>query len=100
MRGRFIILALGLLLMSCEDGQEVSAQRFAGIWQDSYSNAAISWWYLGEDDQNFFLEEKRPPEKRLYRVPKSHIRINGIVRVGHGKPKDPVSLTARNIEFM
>lgn len=100
MPGRVILLVLVLLLVACEGGQEVSAQRFAGIWQESYSNAAISWWYVGEDENFFYLEEKRPLEEQLYMVPKSHIVINGIVRVRHGKSKKPVSLEAHNIEFM
>ena len=100
MPGRVILLVLVLLLVACEDGQEVSARRFAGIWQESYNNAAISWWYLGEDEKFFYLEEKRPSEEQLYKVPKSHIVINGIVRVRHGKSKKPVSLKTRNVEFM
>ena len=98
--GAGMIPALLLLLAACNDIQPVSGLQFARVWQDSYADAATSWWYLGEDEEHFYLEEKWPDGEAQYMVPKSFIVISGITRTRHGKPPEPVSLSIDNLEFM
>ena len=98
--GAGIIPALVLLLAACTDIQPVSGLQFARVWQDSYADDTISWWYLGEDEEHFYLEEKWPDGEVQYMVPKSFIVISGIARTRHGKPAEPVSLSRDNLEFM
>lgn len=95
-----IIPALVLLLVACSDIQPVSGLQFARVWQDSYADAAITWWYIGEDEEHFYLEEKWPDGEVQYMVPKSFIVISGIARTRHGTPPAPVSLSRDNLEFM
>jgi hypothetical protein len=101
MPGAGILAVLALLLAACSDAtQPVNGLQFARVWQDSYADAAISWWYLGEDEEHFYLEEKWPDGEAQYRVPKSFIVISGIPRTNSGKPPAPVNLTKSNLEFM
>ena len=95
-----ILPALALLLAACSDTQPLNGLQFARVWQDSYADAAISWWYLGEDGEHFYLEEKWPDREAQYRVPKAFIVISGIPGTGSGKPPAPVNLTKGNLEFM
>jgi hypothetical protein len=89
-----------VLLLSCQQQQEVSTARFSALWQESYNNTAATWWYLGEDEAYFFLEEKTPVEVRSYKVPKDSIELIDINRVKHGKSEEPVNLKVQNVEFM
>lgn len=98
--GTGITLALALLLAACSDIQPVSGLQFARVWQDSYADAAISWWYLGEDEEHFYLEEKWPDGEAQYMVPKAFIVISGIARTRDGTAPEPVSLSKNNLEFM
>ena len=98
--GTGIMLAFALLLAACSDIQPVSGLQFARVWQDSYTDAAISWWYLGEDEEHFYLEEKWPDSEAQYMVPKSFIVISGIARTRVGTAPEPVSLSRNNLEFM
>ena len=95
-----IILALALLLAACNDIQPLSGLQFARVWQDSYTDATISWWYLGEDEEYFYLQEKWPDGEAQYTVPKSFIVISGIARTRDGKSREPVNITRNNLEFM
>jgi aminopeptidase-like protein len=94
------ILALALLLVACSDIQPVSGLQFARVWQDSYTDAEISWWYLGEDEEHFYLEEKWPNGEAQFMVPKAFIVISGIARTRYGTAPEPVSLSRDNLEFM
>jgi hypothetical protein len=95
------LAVLALLLASCGDApQPVSGLQFARVWQDSYADAAITWWYLGEDTEYFHLEQRRPEGATHYMVPKSFIVISGIARTAVGKPPAPLRLSRDNLEFM
>ena len=78
----------------------MSGLQFARVWQDSYTDAEISWWYLGEDEEHFYLEEKWPDGATPYMVPKSFIVISGIARTASGKSPAPLRLSRDNLEFM
>lgn len=95
-----LLLVLCLFLSACNDLEPVSGLQFARVWQDSYADTAASWWYVGEDEEYFYLEQKWPDREDSYMVPKSFIVISGIVRTPGGKPQAPVSLSRNNLEFM
>lgn len=95
-----ILCVLALLLASCSDTQPVDGLEFARVWQNSYADTAISWWYLGEDEDNFYLEEQWPDRETQYMVPKDFIVITGVARSSDGKSEIPVRLSANNLEFM
>ena len=63
-----ILPALALLLVACSDTQPLNGLQFARVWQDSYADAAISWWYLGEDGEHFYLEEKWPDKAMVVKL--------------------------------
>ena len=95
------LAVLVLLLASCADEpQPVSGLQFARVWQDSYADAAVTWWYLGEDAEYFHLEQRHPDGATPYMVPKSFIVISGIARTASGKSPAPLRLSRDNLEFM
>jgi hypothetical protein len=91
---------LGLLLLGCSETRPVNGLQFARVWQDSYGDAAISWWYVGEDGEYFHLEQRGPDDEVRYLVPKSFIVLNGIDGTGDDEPAAPVRVTRDNLEFM
>jgi hypothetical protein len=96
-----LLAVIVLLLASCDDApQPVSGLQFARVWQDSYADAAVTWWYVGEDAEYFYLEQRRADGAAPYMVPKSFIVISGIARTAGGKPPAPVRLSRDNLEFM
>jgi hypothetical protein len=96
-----VLGVLALLLASCVDEpQPVSGLQFARVWQDSYADAAVTWWYLGEDAEYFHLEHRHPDGATPYMVPKSFIVISGIARTASGKSPAPLRLSRDNLEFM
>lgn len=95
------LAVLVLLLASCDEAaQPVSGLQFARVWQGSYADAAVTWWYLGEDAEYFYLEQRRADGAAPYMVPKSFIVISGIARTAGGKSPAPVRLSRDNLEFM
>jgi hypothetical protein len=97
---RAVIPAFVFLLSACSDTPAVSGLQFARMWQDSYADSAISWWYLGEDEEYFYLEQRWPEDRAQYRVPKAFIVISGIPRTRDGKSPAAINLTTSNLEFM
>ena len=94
-------LALCLLLVSCSSELEpLNGLQFARVWQDSYDDTSITWWYTGEDEEYYYLEEKWPGREVSYMVPKAFIVISGIDRTPGRKAPGPVSITRNNLEFM
>lgn len=97
---RAVVIFLIMLVVSCQDHHEVSGLQFARIWQDAYSDSGISWWYLGEDRDFFYLQTQSPDSETAYKVPKSAVVINGIERMERGASEDPVRLLVENLEFL
>mgnify|MGYP001814312292 FL=1 len=101
LRRAIICFALSLLLASCSsDLEPVNGLQFARVWQDSYDDTSITWWYTGEDEEYFYLEEKWPDREVSYIVPKSFIVISGISRTPGRMAPEPVSISRNNLEFM
>ena len=94
------VALLGLLLLACSETLPLNGLQFARVWQDSYGDAAISWWYVGEDGEYFLLEQRGPDDEMRYLVPKSFIVLSGIDRTAGGASGEPVRITRDNLEFM
>lgn len=63
-------LALGLMFLNgCgENFREVTAREFKSIWEDSLTDSAVSWWYVGDKNGYSNFIEKRPLKTEKYAV--------------------------------
>ncbi len=62
-------------------------------------NSAVSWWYLGENEKQYFVSENIPLEKHNYIVSKSAMTIVGIRAFKYKSGKEPVNLKINNVIF-
>jgi len=98
---KFIILLLLLLIVlsGCKKATPLDGDIFKEKWSSSSHHSAISWWYLGEDKEKYFIAERWPTKETIYSITKNVIRINGIMAFQFNSGKEPVNLKNNNVEF-
>ena len=102
MTKRKIILPVVLLLLAssgCKEATQIDGAEFAEKWTTSDKHSAISWWYLGEDENQYFIAEKWPTKKDIYSISKDVIVISGIEAFEYGVGNEPVNLKYHNVKF-
>lgn len=79
MKLRVIFIAcLTLAMASCTVSGVKSVSEFEQSWESSGKNSAVSWWYVGETDNMYFLTEKHPLAEHRYELPKTEFTLKGI----------------------
>jgi hypothetical protein len=93
-----LIIYLYLVLLSgCNKEVSINGEQFANKWKSSEMNSAVSWWYLGENEDHYFVSENIPLEENIYEVPKSAVSIIGIDPFKYKSGKKPVNLKINNV---
>ena len=102
MTKRKIILPVVLLLLAssgCKEAKQIDGSEFAEKWTISDKHSAISWWYLGEDENQYFIAEKWPTKNSIYSISKGVIIVNDIEAFAYDSGKEPVNLKNHNVKF-
>lgn len=72
----FLLICSVVVLQSCRDKfDEVDASVFQAKLNEAFSNTAVSWWYLGEENGYYYFLEKWPLEQFGYKVSKQNLII-------------------------
>ena len=99
---RNVILLVTLILLAasgCKEATPLNGAEFKVKWTTSDKHSAISWWYLGEDKNQYFIAEKWPTKKDIYSISKDVIVISGIEAFEYGVGNEPVNLKYHNVKF-
>lgn len=78
---KIIILAIALTLLiintyGCSKTfRQIDSNEFQYKFEDSINHSAVSWWYLGENDDFYFILEKWPFKVRAYKINKNQVNI-------------------------
>jgi len=91
-----IALVLMLFLSSCITMK--NSGEFSDRWVDSKNHSAVSWWYLGESETDYYIKEKWPIKSYKYIISKSEIKIIGVDAFSPCQLCKGVNLKTRNIE--
>lgn len=76
LKGLFSAL-LCLYLTGCANQfNDITSGQLQIRWQESFKNTAVSWWYLGEKNEHYYIIEKRPLEKHGYKIKINELKIN------------------------
>jgi len=94
-----IIYLTFLLLSGCNGVTSLNEEQFSDRWKSSEMNSAVSWWYLGESENQYFVSDNIPLEKNNYTVSKNAVSIIGIEVFKYKSGKEPVNLKNINVIF-
>lgn len=94
---RVFILSISLLLFSCTDSNLISDVEFKNKLQEYKDNSAVSLWYLGENDDVYFLSERTPLATNIYQISKSSNLLIRIKHFEYNSGEKPVNLKLKNI---
>ena len=95
-----ILFTLLLIALSgCKEPTPLDSEIFKEKWSSSSQHSAISWWYLGEDNEQYFIAEKWPTKEAIYSITKNAIIINGIKAFQFNSGIEPVNLKNNNVAF-
>ena len=92
-------IAIAFLVASCKEAVPLDKSAFQAKWEGSVNHTAISWWYLGETKENYFIAEKWPAKETIYSIGKQAIHLKGIESFEFDSGKKPLILKNENIEF-
>ena len=92
-------IAIAFLVASCKEAVPLDKTTFQVKWEDSVNHTAVSWWYLGENQENYFVAERGPTVEAVYSIGKQAIHINGIELFEFDTGKNPINLKFENVEF-
>jgi len=53
--------------------RKIDSNEFQYKFEDSINHSAVSWWYLGENDDFYFIIEKWPFKARAYKIDKNQV---------------------------
>jgi len=88
-----------VLLSGCNEVESLNSDQFSEKWKSAEINSAVSWWYLGENEKQYFVSENMPLEKHNYTVSKSGVKFVGITAYKYKSGKEPVNLKINNVIF-
>jgi hypothetical protein len=95
----FILVCLTIFLSGCREALLIDSATFEEKWVNSRKHSAVSWWYLGESEDNYLISEKWPTRKTIYIIPKDNVLIKGIQSFKSDANHDPVNLKNHNVVF-
>lgn len=79
MKAVFIVLTV-IYLSSCSLNSFKDASEFKLRWEEAKDNRAISWWYLGETEEHYLIQERWFITQYHYEIPKTTWQINNILK--------------------
>ena len=92
-------IAIAFLIAGCKEAVPLDKSSFQSKWEDSINHSAVSWWYLGETAENYFIAEDRASTKTMYSIEKGAILLKGITSFEFDSGNSPINLKNENIEF-
>ncbi len=95
----FATIAVAFLVASCKEAVYLDKTAFQAKWIDFIHHSAISWWYLGENKEAYYIAEKWPLGETIYSIEKQAIKINGVASFGFDSGNKPQNLKYEHIEF-
>jgi hypothetical protein len=87
------------LAASCSISNHKDASEFKGRWEESGNHSAVSWWYVGESENTYYLKEKWPLDHYSYAIPKTMITLVGIQKMEPCKFCEGINLKVWNVKF-
>jgi hypothetical protein len=75
-------------------------EEFHVSWGSAPGNSAVSFWYVGESDTTYSIEERWPTKSVNYVVKKDRLRLVGIELYSVGSGEAPTNLKESNVEFI
>lgn len=93
------VFCFSLLLSACKDAAPIDGAVFKERWEESNKHAAVSWWYVGESADHYFIAEKWPTKRTVYSIPKKAVTIKGIQSFQSNSGNEPVNLKSHNVAF-
>jgi len=94
-----ILFLLAILQSGCNDVISIDSASFKKLWNDSINNSSVSWWYLGESDNQYYVAEKWPTKKTTYSISKKDLAFEGISLFEFASGNKPINLKNENILF-
>lgn len=86
---RVMVITIAISCTSCStEFKIVSGEYIQQRLQESGKHTAVSWWYLGTDEEYHFIVEKWPLERFGYRVSIADVTINNVTVEQNGVPMD------------
>lgn len=74
---KLVLVLFVTTIASCkEDFKDVDASSIRVKLEESIKHTAVSWWYIGEENEYYYIVEKWPFEQYRYKVSKKEISIN------------------------
>ena len=74
--------------------------EFKKQWNQSISNSAESWWYLGESSEAYYLLQSNPAHKSKYKISKEKLKITGVLPFSYKEGLPPVNLKSENLQLL
>ncbi len=90
---------LSFFISSCALSGIKSFSEFKSRWEDSENHSAVSWWYVGETDSLYFINEQWVLMKYHYEIPKSEITLEGVSKMSPCSLCKGVNLKINNVIF-
>ncbi len=72
----FLLISIIFIIIGCaKNFRQIDSKEFQEKFEDSINNSAVSWWYLGENDDFYFIIEKWIFEVKTYKIDKNQLNI-------------------------
>ena len=95
------ILVCSMILSGCEQEKEMSATELKQEWIESGMQSAVSWWYLGQQDNYHYILKKQPLESKLYKIRVNTLKINLEERLSFTQDQSKwINLKDGHLEFI
>lgn len=99
MKNKILIMTIVIFVSSCALSGVKNHREFKERWQDSKKHSRVSWWYVGETDNAYFIKERWVLMSYEYEIPKSKITLNGILKMSPCSECEGVTLFDSNVKF-
>jgi len=88
-----------ILLAACKEVTLIDGAAFKEQWEESSKHSAVSWWYVGESTDRYFIAEKWPAKRTVYSISKQAVTIKGIRSFQSNSGNEPINLKSHNVVF-
>ena len=73
-----LALVLTVTLVGCAHTSSIAASELRQRINESSNHSGISWWYLGDDKNHYYIKEKWPVKEKTWKVLKSDLVLKDI----------------------
>ncbi len=76
-----VFMFVTIVLQACTSTKAAHTSRFFHSWKYSLNNSAVSFWYIGETERYYYIEERRPFVNYIYVLSKRDVEISKVAKM-------------------